>query len=83
MIKVLVRHLEERMVARLKQRAARNHRSLQAEFQTIIERAAMVDVVETRALAARIRRKLSNRKHSRAGSCWQSFLRTRAASHFR
>jgi len=62
--KVLIRNLDERTVARLKQRAARNARSLQAELQTIIERAAMVEVVEGRALAARIRRKLSDRKHT-------------------
>lgn len=64
MAKVLIRNLEERTVDRLKQRAARNGRSLQAELQTIIERATMVDVVEGRALAARIRRKLSDRKHT-------------------
>ncbi|MFL6248080.1 MAG: FitA-like ribbon-helix-helix domain-containing protein [Thermoanaerobaculia bacterium] len=64
MAKVLIRNLDERTVARLKQRAARNARSLQAELQTIIERAAMTDVVEPRTLAARIRRKLSDRKHS-------------------
>jgi plasmid stability protein len=64
MAKVLIRNLDERTVARLKQRAARNDRSLQAELQTIVERAALVDIVEGRALAARVRRKLSNRKHS-------------------
>jgi plasmid stability protein len=50
-------------VVRLKKRAARNGRSLQAELQAIVERAAMVDVIEGRALAARIRQKLGNREH--------------------
>jgi antitoxin FitA len=66
--KVLIRNLDERTVARLKERAARNDRSLQAELQKIVERAAMMDVVEGRALAARIRRKLSNRKHTDAAA---------------
>lgn len=63
MANVLIRNLDERTVARLKERAARNDRSLQAELQTIVERAAMMEVIEGRVLAARIRRKLSNRKH--------------------
>jgi plasmid stability protein len=61
---VLIRNLDERTVARLKERAARNDRSLQAELVTILERAAVTDVVEGRALAARIRRKLATRLHS-------------------
>lgn len=64
MARVLIRDLDERTVSRLKQRAARNHRSLQAELLVIVERAAAMDVVESRALAARIRRKLSGREHS-------------------
>jgi plasmid stability protein len=64
MARVLIRDLDERTVERLKQRAARNHRSLQAELQMIIERAAETDVLETRLVAARIRRKLSGRSHS-------------------
>ena len=61
MAEVLIQNLDERIVARLKERAARNDRSLQAELVTILERAAMTDVVEGRALAARIRRKLASR----------------------
>jgi plasmid stability protein len=64
MANVLIRNLEDRTVDKLKQRAARNDRSLQAELQAILERAASVDVVEGSALAARIRHKLSDRKHS-------------------
>lgn len=64
MAKVLIRNLDERTVRRLKQRATRNDRSLQAELQTIIERAALMEVIDGRVLASRIRRKLSNRKHT-------------------
>jgi len=64
MAEVLIRNLEERVVERLKSRAARNGRSLQAELQSIVERAAVTDIVESRELAARIRRKLAGRKHS-------------------
>jgi len=64
MARVLIRDLDERTVERLKKRASRNGRSLQAELQMIVERAAAVDIVESREVAARIRRKLSGRKHS-------------------
>jgi plasmid stability protein len=64
MARVLIRDLNERTVEKLKLRALRNGRSLQAELQMIVERAAAVDVIESRSVAARIRRKLSDRKHS-------------------
>ena len=64
MANVLVRDLEEKLVEKLKKRAARNGRSLQAELTLIIEQAAAVDMIDARALAAQIRRKLSGRKHS-------------------
>ena len=64
MANVLIRNLDEKIVERLKERASRNGRSLQAELQVIVERAATVEVVESRGLASRIRRKLGNRKHS-------------------
>jgi plasmid stability protein len=64
MARVLIRDLDERIVERLKRRASRNGRSLQAELQMIIERAAAVDLVESREVAARIRKKLAGRKHS-------------------
>jgi antitoxin FitA len=64
MAKVLIRDLDERVVDRLKKRATRNGRSLQAELQMIVERAAATDIAESRDVAARIRRKLANRKHS-------------------
>jgi plasmid stability protein len=61
---VVIRNLDQRTVNRLKRRARRNDRSLQAELQMIIERASMEDAVEGRKLAARIRQELSGRKHS-------------------
>jgi plasmid stability protein len=64
MSKVLIRNLEERVIRQLKKRAERNERSLQAELQMIIERAALADAIDGRQLAARIRRKLSDRQHS-------------------
>lgn len=64
MAKVLIRDVDDRTLDRLKQRAVRNKRSLQSELLAIVERAAALDVVESRTVAARIRRKLSGRDHS-------------------
>jgi plasmid stability protein len=64
MARVLIRDLDERTVERLKERASRNNRSLQAELQLIVERAAVMDVIDSRTIAARIRRRLSDRTHS-------------------
>lgn len=64
MARVLIRDLDDRAVARLKARAKRNGRSLQAELKWIVERAAALDVLDARDLAARIRRKLAGGKHS-------------------
>jgi plasmid stability protein len=64
MARVLIRDLDDRVVEKLKARASRNGRSLQAELQMIVERAAATDVIDGRGIAARIRRRLSDRKHS-------------------
>jgi len=64
MAQVLIRNLDDETVDRLKARAARNDRSLQAELQVILERAAETDVIGARAVAARIRQQLRDRKHS-------------------
>lgn len=61
---VLIRDLNEATVERLKARAKRNGRSLQAELHLIVERAAAADIGEARETAAGIRRKLAGRKHS-------------------
>ena len=64
MANVVIRNLDEQTVDRLKKRAARNERSLQAELREIVERAAAVDAIDARALAAKVRRELSGRPHS-------------------
>jgi plasmid stability protein len=64
MARVLIRDLDERTITKLKERAARNNRSLQAELHNIVERAASIDMVDSRATAARLRRKLGGRRHS-------------------
>jgi antitoxin FitA len=58
MTNVLIRDLDDKIVKRLKRRAAQNDRSLQAELKAIIERAALVNIVDARELAARIRERL-------------------------
>lgn len=58
---VLVRDLSIRTVLRLKRRAKRHGKSLQAEAKAILERAAEMDIDEARVLAGRIRRKLAGR----------------------
>jgi plasmid stability protein len=66
MAQVLVRGLDPKVVARLKERARDQGRSLEAELRGVIEQAASLDVdlAETRELAARLRRRLAGRKHS-------------------
>jgi len=64
MADVLIRDIDDKLLKRLKQRAARNDRSLQAELRAIIERGAMVDVIDARALAARIRERLGEQSDS-------------------
>jgi plasmid stability protein len=64
MAQVLIRDLDPGVVERLKARARDRGRSLEAELRGILETAAMVDRRESRALAARIRRRLSGRAHS-------------------
>jgi antitoxin FitA len=64
MAQVLIRDLDPRLVARLKDRAREHGRSLEAELRGILEAAAEVERVDAKALAARIRRRLSGRVHS-------------------
>ncbi|HET7294190.1 MAG TPA: hypothetical protein VFM88_17315 [Vicinamibacteria bacterium] len=64
MAQVLVRDLDARAVAQLKERARRHGRSLQTELKDILERAAGQSLPEARALALRIRRRLAGRRHS-------------------
>lgn len=64
MAQVLVRDLKAHVVARLKARAERSGRSLQAELKDILEQASRQSAIDARALAARIRRQLAGRPHS-------------------
>ena len=68
MARVSIRGLDRRTIERLKERASRNHRSLQAELRIILERASVIDVLESRTVAAHIRQKLSDRKYSDSGA---------------
>lgn len=63
MAQVLIRGIDPEVVDRLKGRARDNGRSLEAELRGILE-AAAADVVEAKALAARIRRRLAGRAHT-------------------
>lgn len=63
MAQVLIRDLDAKLVQRLKERAGRHGRSLEAELRGILEQAAAADFVEARTLAARLRRRLAGRAH--------------------
>ena len=64
MAQVLIRDLDPKLVDRLKGRARERGRSLEAELRGILEAAAEMDLVDAKALAARVRRRLSGRAHS-------------------
>lgn len=55
MAQVIVRHLEDETVRRLKERARRKGHSLERELREILAAAARQDVAEFRARAAAIR----------------------------
>lgn len=63
MTQILVRNLDEAVVSRLKHRATRNRRSLQAEVKALLEEAAQVDPDRAREIADRIRSRLRGRTH--------------------
>ena len=65
MAQILVRNLDKEVVDRLKDRAKRNGRSLQAEVKMIIEQEAntkTVDMDTARKMAEEIREKLKGHK---------------------
>lgn len=64
MARVLIRELDDEVVAKLKAQARSHGRSLEAELRGILERAASADLAEARSLAAEFRRRLSGRSHS-------------------
>ena len=63
MAQVLVRSLEPPILERLKSRARRHGRSLQAELKAILEAASEGDLLDARLVADRIRRTLKGRRH--------------------
>ena len=66
MSQVLVRNLDSRVLERLKARAWRNGRSLQAELREILEAASQVDLDAT-LVADRIRQSLRARRTTDSG----------------
>ena len=64
MAQILIRNLDAAVVNRLKDRAKRGGRSLQAEAKLILEQAAAVDLVAARKSLARFRKLLGNRRFS-------------------
>lgn len=64
MAQVLIRDLDPDVVERLKLRARKNNRSLEAELREILELAVRADFSEARRLAKQIREKLAGRRHT-------------------
>jgi plasmid stability protein len=64
---VLVRDLDQPILERLKARARRHGRSLQAELKEILEAAAEADLLDARLVADRIRRSLRGRGTTDSG----------------
>lgn len=67
MSQVLVRDLDQPILERLKARARRHGRSLQAELKEILETAAEADLLDARLVADRIRRSLRGRRTTDSG----------------
>lgn len=61
---VLLRDLDPGVIEKLKVRARKHRRSLQAELKHILEQAARTNTDTARALAARIRQRLAGRAYS-------------------
>jgi plasmid stability protein len=67
MSQVLVRDLDPPILERLKARARRHGRSLQAELKEILEAATEADLLDARLVADRIRRSLRGRRTTDSG----------------
>ena len=63
MAEVLIRDLDRATVEKLKRRARKNHRSLQAELKQILEGAAPLSLQEFRVAVDTIRASLKGRRH--------------------
>lgn len=61
MAQILVRGLDDDVVKRLKRRAKRHERSLQAEARLILEQAAKLDMVTAREQLAEFRKQFGDR----------------------
>ena len=72
-----IRDLSQAVLEKLKARARRNDRSLQAELKSILEEAASSDWSGTRALAAKLRKSLARRAHSDSAELIASDRRAR------
>jgi antitoxin FitA len=71
MAQLIVRNLDDAIYEQLKQRAATQHRSLEAEVRLILENAArerVVDMASARTRADAIRTSLEGRAHSDSAS---------------
>jgi plasmid stability protein len=64
MAQILIRGLEDEVVARLKDRATSHGRSLESEVRTILETAAGYTAVEARRVVNDWQRRLAGRKMS-------------------
>ena len=63
--RLLVRNLDEELIARLKRRAARHGRSAQAEHREILTQALSADVEpDFETLAARVRKLTADKKQT-------------------
>jgi plasmid stability protein len=62
MAQIIVRNLDDAIVARLKNRARTNGRSLEAEVRQILEQSARVDMAQARQMAIDIRERLKGKK---------------------
>ena len=69
MANALVRNLDDAVYERLKARASRNNRSLEAELREILTGAStQVDIATARAEAEAMRRRLGGRPHGDGGA---------------
>ena len=64
MAQVVIRDLDSDVVERLKQRAQRSGRSLEAELRLVLKRAADEDFVSARAAVERVRALFGDRRFS-------------------
>lgn len=61
---MLIRDVDDSVIKKLKRRARRRRRSLQAEVREILERAAALDVTSGRALVRKLRAQFAGRVFS-------------------